>query len=188
MKKMIPACTAAIALAVAAPAAMAADPIENTHMELEGADVLSIGGKVIGEVEDAIIDGTGRVVGVVVEFGDFFDFADREVLIMLSDLDYSEKGFVTDMTEAEAEALVEWDSEIDEMNIVDINGHEIGDVEKALVDRSGRIGALVVEVGGFLGLGEHEVAMPMDRLEFTKGGYMTRMSKAEIKNLPEWNG
>ncbi|PJK27795.1 hypothetical protein CVT23_20155 [Minwuia thermotolerans] len=187
MRNRMTAIAAALALGAGVTAA-GAQPAGESHMELEGANVLSVGGEEIGEIEEAIIDGTGRVVGVVVEFGDFFDLDDREVLMTLDELDYSPDGFVTDITEAEAEALIEWDREIDDMDVVDVNGHEIGEIERALVDRSGQVSALVVEVGGFLGMGDREVIMSLEKLEYARGDYMTRLPKAEIENLPEWEG
>ncbi|GGE53894.1 hypothetical protein GCM10007276_33720 [Agaricicola taiwanensis] len=46
------------------------------------------------------------------------------------------------------------------------NGEEIGEVEDVLLDREGRVIGVAVEVGGFLGMGEKEVAIPVDQLEF----------------------
>ncbi|MGQ9365360.1 PRC-barrel domain-containing protein [Azospirillum sp. ST 5-10] len=46
-------------------------------------------------------------------------------------------------------------------------GDDIGEVEDVILDRdSGRIQQVVVAVGGFLGIGEHDVALDYDRLSF----------------------
>ncbi len=42
----------------------------------------------------------------------------------------------------------------------------IGDVNDIVLDRSGRVAAIVVGVGGFLGIGEKNVAIPFNALEF----------------------
>ena len=45
------------------------------------------------------------------------------------------------------------------------DGSAIGDVEDVVLSRDGRIVALVVGVGGWLGLGERKVAISYDRFE-----------------------
>ena len=43
----------------------------------------------------------------------------------------------------------------------------IGDVNDVILDRDGKIASVIVGVGGFLGLGEKDVALPFDQLKFT---------------------
>ncbi len=45
------------------------------------------------------------------------------------------------------------------------NNENIGEVDDILIDRDGRIAALLVGVGGFLGIGEKNVAIPMQAFE-----------------------
>jgi sporulation protein YlmC with PRC-barrel domain len=42
----------------------------------------------------------------------------------------------------------------------------IGDVGDLILDRSGRVAGVVIGVGGFLGIGQSEVAVPMNALSF----------------------
>lgn len=49
--------------------------------------------------------------------------------------------------------------------VYNMNGERIGDVNDILVDDSGRITAIVVGVGGFLGIGEKEVSMSTDQMK-----------------------
>lgn len=51
------------------------------------------------------------------------------------------------------------------LEVVGANNEEIGDVNDILVDKSGKVDALVVGVGGFLGIGEKDVALPMTVFE-----------------------
>ena len=44
---------------------------------------------------------------------------------------------------------------------------KIGTVKDVLVDKSGKITALIVGVGGFLGVGEKDVAVPFDAVQMT---------------------
>jgi sporulation protein YlmC with PRC-barrel domain len=46
-------------------------------------------------------------------------------------------------------------------DVIGPNNEQIGDVSDVLIDKSGRIDALVVGVGGFLGIGTKDVALPM---------------------------
>jgi hypothetical protein len=43
---------------------------------------------------------------------------------------------------------------------------KLGDVNEVLFGSDGRIAAVVIGVGGFLGMGEHDIAVSMDKLKF----------------------
>ncbi|ACL56268.1 PRC-barrel domain-containing protein [Methylobacterium nodulans] len=45
----------------------------------------------------------------------------------------------------------------------------VGEIEDLLVDADGRVRAVVIGVGGFLGIGEKKVAVPFDRLAWNTG-------------------
>ena len=49
-------------------------------------------------------------------------------------------------------------------NVYDQADNKIGDVDDLLVDQKGQITAVLVGVGGFLGLGEKDVAIPFSAL------------------------
>jgi len=51
--------------------------------------------------------------------------------------------------------------------VYDPTDNKIGEVMDVLVDRDGRIGALIVGVGGFLGAGEKDVAVPFNAVQVT---------------------
>jgi sporulation protein YlmC with PRC-barrel domain len=46
------------------------------------------------------------------------------------------------------------------------NNENIGEVNDVLLDRTGKVTAVIVGVGGFLGIGEKDVALPMTALQF----------------------
>jgi sporulation protein YlmC with PRC-barrel domain len=52
-------------------------------------------------------------------------------------------------------------------NVYDPNDNKIGEIMDVLVDREGKIGALIVGAGGFLGLGEKDVAVPFNAVQVT---------------------
>jgi sporulation protein YlmC with PRC-barrel domain len=49
-------------------------------------------------------------------------------------------------------------------NVYDPSDHKIGEVSDVLLDKQGHITALMISVGGFLGMGEKDVAVPFSAL------------------------
>jgi len=45
-------------------------------------------------------------------------------------------------------------------NVYDPSDNKIGDVDDVLIDKEGRVTAVIIGVGGFLGIGEKDVAVP----------------------------
>ncbi|MCL8384445.1 PRC-barrel domain-containing protein [Xanthobacter aminoxidans] len=64
----------------------------------------------------------------------------------------------------------------------------LGDINDLLIDRSGNVAAVVIGVGGFLGIGEKDVAVPFQSVEVTrvdgKDRLVLRKTKDELKNAP----
>jgi sporulation protein YlmC with PRC-barrel domain len=52
-------------------------------------------------------------------------------------------------------------------NVYDPNDSKIGEVKDVLVNHDGKIEAFIVAVGGFLGVGEKDVAVPFNAIHFT---------------------
>jgi sporulation protein YlmC with PRC-barrel domain len=48
------------------------------------------------------------------------------------------------------------------------NDEKIGDINELIVGQDGKIEAVVIGVGGFLGIGEHNVALPFDQVKFVE--------------------
>jgi ribosomal 30S subunit maturation factor RimM len=51
-------------------------------------------------------------------------------------------------------------------NVIGATGENIGTVDDVLMDNQGRVLAIIVGVGGFLGIGQRDVAIPVDALNF----------------------
>jgi sporulation protein YlmC with PRC-barrel domain len=49
--------------------------------------------------------------------------------------------------------------------VYNMGGERIGDVNDILVDEAGRVTAIILGVGGFLGIGEKEVSMTADQVK-----------------------
>jgi len=43
---------------------------------------------------------------------------------------------------------------------------KLGDISEVLVDNSGKINAVIVGIGGFLGVGQHDIAVTFDKLKW----------------------
>jgi sporulation protein YlmC with PRC-barrel domain len=53
------------------------------------------------------------------------------------------------------------------LNVYNSENDKVGDISELIVDRSGKLEAVVVGVGGFLGIGEHDVAIPYGQISWT---------------------
>jgi sporulation protein YlmC with PRC-barrel domain len=56
---------------------------------------------------------------------------------------------------------------------------KIGDINEILLDKDGKVKAVVIGVGGFLGMGEHDVAVSMDKLKFMEEAH--KAARADAK-------
>jgi sporulation protein YlmC with PRC-barrel domain len=52
------------------------------------------------------------------------------------------------------------------LNVYNDKNESVGSINDLLTDKSGSIKAVVIGVGGFLGVGEHLVAVPLDKVKF----------------------
>jgi len=52
------------------------------------------------------------------------------------------------------------------IDVYGADNQKIGDIDEVLVDRQGRIHGFVVGVGGFLGIGQKDVAIPFDQVQW----------------------
>lgn len=66
------------------------------------------------------------------------------------------------------------------------NNQSIAEIENVVV-KDGKVSSVLVDVGGFLGLGERRVSIPLDRLRFENGRLTTTMTEKEVQNLKPYN-
>jgi sporulation protein YlmC with PRC-barrel domain len=74
-------------------------------------------------------------------------------------------------------------------NVYDPSDNKIGEIMDVLVDRQGKVSALIIGVGGFLGAGEKDVAVPFTAVQVTnknnnKWYLVMSATKDELKNAP----
>ena len=68
----------------------------------------------------------------------------------------------------------------------------VGDINDIVIGRDGRVYGVVIGVGGFLGLGEKDVVVPMDRLQFVRDNnnnprYVITASRQELEQAPAFD-
>jgi sporulation protein YlmC with PRC-barrel domain len=54
------------------------------------------------------------------------------------------------------------------LDVYNEGNEKLGDVNELILDKSGKVTAVVIGVGGFLGMGEHDIAVSMDKLKFVE--------------------
>ena len=57
-------------------------------------------------------------------------------------------------------------SKLNGLNVYNDNNEKIGSIEELIVDKSAKVDGVILGVGGFLGMGEHYVAVPMEKLKW----------------------
>jgi sporulation protein YlmC with PRC-barrel domain len=67
------------------------------------------------------------------------------------------------------------------------NGNKIGEIENLLIGSDNRVHAAIVEFGGFLGMGEHQVAVPWDQLNVAQDRVTVKMTEDQVKTAPRWD-
>jgi sporulation protein YlmC with PRC-barrel domain len=71
------------------------------------------------------------------------------------------------------------------VNIYNEQNDKIGDINDVIIDSSGKVDGVVVSVGGFLGMGEHDVLMKLSQIKFAnKAGTTTTGSTSS--NSKQW--
>lgn len=73
---------------------------------------------------------------------------------------------------------------------IDANWNKIGEISDVLLDKNGQMIAVVAGIGGFLGVGDRDVILPLENVRFAKGddntyNYVTNLTKEELEKLPE---
>jgi sporulation protein YlmC with PRC-barrel domain len=65
---------------------------------------------------------------------------------------------------------------------------KLGDINELILDKDGKVSAVVIGVGGFLGMGEHDVAVTMDKLKFKEEPVRTSPTTTTTTNRESTTG
>lgn len=79
-------------------------------------------------------------------------------------------------------------SDLDDTDVYNAAGNEIGEVRNVLIGPDNKV-QLVLEYGGFLGVGERQVSLPLNHFQVRDDDLViTGPSDAELKALPAYTG
>ncbi|WP_230532599.1 PRC-barrel domain-containing protein [Microvirga roseola] len=76
-------------------------------------------------------------------------------------------------------------SRLEGMNVYNQNNEKVGDIREVLVNSQGQVEAVVIGVGGFLGIGERDVAVPYNALEWVQDDRMATNAVTGTAGLGE---
>ncbi len=72
-------------------------------------------------------------------------------------------------------------------NVVGSDGDTVGEIHDLLISETNTVEKVLVDVGGFLGMGERRVALNIDELELSADGeFSADMTKEQLEALPEY--
>lgn len=74
------------------------------------------------------------------------------------------------------------------LNVYNEANEKLGDINELLVDKSGKINAVVIGIGGFLGMGEHDIAVSIDKLKFVEEPVRTTSSSTSTTSRDTTTG
>jgi sporulation protein YlmC with PRC-barrel domain len=70
------------------------------------------------------------------------------------------------------------------LSVYNDNNQSIGSINDLLTDKSGNIKAAVIGVGGFLGVGEHLVVIPFDKIKFVNEPVAYTSASGNANTMP----
>src|SRR5438094_645925 len=162
---------------------MAPDVMTKPHQliasdRVEGTAVRRPNGDMIGHIERLMIDKvSGKVSYAVLSFGGFLGMGTNLLPLPWGRLRYNTtfEAYELDIDDDElkrapsfrADKDCEWGaSKMVGLSVYNDKNESVGSINDLLTDKTGNIKAVVIGVGGFLGVGEHLVAIPLDKVKF----------------------
>jgi hypothetical protein len=92
--------------------------------------------------------------------------------------------------EVQEEAQFLANDEVIGQDVVNVMDEEVGEIADLVMDRDQKLVGVVLSVGGFLGLGEKWVAVPVDTIEFPTGDRPARLvvavTEEQLENAPDF--
>ena len=76
-------------------------------------------------------------------------------------------------------------------NVTNAANESVGEIKDVVLGKDGKVAAVIIGVGGFLGMGEREVAMSYGSLKFAKDSsnrdvITVNTTKDQLKAAPAW--
>ncbi len=95
-------------LAAAENGDMMVQPFNKSVDDVEGMDVVGANNEKIGDVENVLIDSSGKATAVSIEAGGFLGLGARQVIVQISDLKLQDDRLVSDMSKNQVSELPNW--------------------------------------------------------------------------------
>jgi hypothetical protein len=112
--------------------------------------------------------------------------ADQEVAAEEEPMPPADMKFI----EVQEEAQFLADDEVIGKDVVNIMDEEVGEIADLVMDQDQKLVGVVLSVGGFLGLGEKWVAVPVDTIQFPTADQPARLlvevTKEQLENAPDF--
>jgi sporulation protein YlmC with PRC-barrel domain len=82
-------------------------------------------------------------------------------------------------------------SDVYKASVYDPAQHKIGDIDDLVMNKDGTVSTAVIGVGGFLGVGQKDVAVPFSELKVAsnndKTWFVLNRTKDDLKNAPAFD-
>jgi sporulation protein YlmC with PRC-barrel domain len=197
---------------MAAPGASNQEPVSYSERgdwrasKLIGTKVTNAAGEKIGDINDLLIDKNQMLASAVIGVGGFLGMGERHAAFTFTTLqltrDANNNPVVrADVTKEQIKAMPEWQwnpasgewrtSKLMGAKVTNTSGETIGDISDLLINQDSKAAAAVIGVGGYLGLGERDAAIPFGSLQLTRDADRNpvvgvNLSKEQLKAMPEW--
>jgi sporulation protein YlmC with PRC-barrel domain len=180
--------------------------------DIDKADVYDNSENKIGDVTDLVINSSGNITTAVIGVGGFLNVGQKDVAIPFKDLKISSRNgkewLALNRTKEELRSMPTYEpmgrsvttsgsslstanwlaSDIYKANVYDNSENKIGEVTDLVLDNEGNVVTAVIGVGGVLGAGQKDVAVPFRDLKISsrdgKEWLVLDRTKDDLKNVP----
>lgn len=74
------------------------------------------------------------------------------------------------------------------VDVYNQQNERLGEINELIIEKSGRVAGAVIGVGGFLGVGEHDVLVPMEKLQFATDAGRATTGASDKRANPDATG
>jgi sporulation protein YlmC with PRC-barrel domain len=201
-----------------APAAAPSSNISTARLlisDIYKANVYDNSENKIGDVTDLVISRDGDITTAVIGVGGFLGAGQKDIAIAFKELKITSRNnkewLVLDRTKDQLKSMPPYEptsgsvasspsslatsnwlaSGIYKANVYDNAENKLGDITDLVMDTGGKIMTAVIGVGGVLGAGQKEVAVPFKDLKITsrngKDWLVLDRTKDDLKNAPGYD-
>jgi sporulation protein YlmC with PRC-barrel domain len=210
----------AVAQAPTAQGPSAGAPLASSPMsrllasDIYKADVYDNSENKIGDVTDLVINNDGNITTAVIGVGGFLGAGQKDIAVPFKNLKISSRDgkewLTLNRTKEELRSMPRYEpmgrsaatsasssmanwlvSDIYKANVYNNSKHKIGEVTDLVLDDDGNVMTAVIGVGGFLGAGQKDVAVPFKDLKISsrhgKDWLVLNRTKDDLKNAPAYD-